>query len=223
MRGQNSEHMSVVEAVAWIVTRDSAFGKECRGKSALRFSIELAVWRMEGNSKKRSVPSALRLLRDKCSDGRVEATGLLNSGNRRKISPDKWIDLKISALTFNVERKGTGEREWNDVLFAASDMREQFPNKSVVSDPMPAQKTAEKVRSGAKELYDWDEGKRVAHREFQRRGDFNLPENADDGWRSQNDLVKLVKDALAKPGDKIPGDSTTKTYVSRWLKEWRGQ
>ena len=51
-----------------------------------------------------------------------------------------------------------------------------------------------------------------AKREFERRGDYNDPLNAEDGWRSQADLVRLVLSYMTKHnGGKEPTESEVKT------------
>ena len=50
--------------------------------------------------------------------------------------------------------------------------------------------------------------------EFERRGDYNDPQNAEDGWRSQADLVRLVSSYMAKyNGGKEPSESEVKRHL----------
>ena len=47
-------------------------------------------------------------------------------------------------------------------------------------------------------MYDWEDAMNFAKREFESRGDYNDPQNAEDGWRSQADLMSLVLAYMAK-------------------------
>ena len=50
--------------------------------------------------------------------------------------------------------------------------------------------------------------------EFERRGDYNDLQNAEDGWRSQADLVRLVSSYMAKHnGGKEPSESEVKRHL----------
>jgi hypothetical protein len=78
-----------------------------------------------------------------------------------------------------------------------------------------------RVGSGAPEIYDWDDIEQFIRNEFTNRGDFLKPENKMKGWRSQNDLIELVKDYLQRRNQPIPGDTQMKKNVSAILKTIR--
>jgi hypothetical protein len=76
---------------------------------------------------------------------------------------------------------------------------------------------------GAAEQYDWDDIEQFIRREFGQRGDFAAPENKGKGWRSQNDLIELIKDYLQRRSEKIPGPSRFKTKVGEILATIRSE
>ena len=61
-----------------------------------------------------------------------------------------------------------------------------------------------------------------AEGEFKRRGDYTDPQNAEDGWRSQADLARLVVDYMAKHnGGNVPSDSMVKSHLKNLLERIR--
>jgi hypothetical protein len=94
------------------------------------------------------------------------------------------------------------------------------------TDGCPPEHTAPskpRSRRGAPKQYDWDEAKQFVFGELNMYGDFDLPENQDDGWRSQNDLIGRLQEYMAsdRGGGRGPSDSSAKTYVANWVAEWR--
>ena len=70
------------------------------------------------------------------------------------------------------------------------------------------------ARKGRRPIYDWDDAMNFAKGEFERRGDYNDLQNAEDGWRSQADLVRLVSSYMAKyNGGKEPSESEVKRHL----------
>ena len=60
-------------------------------------------------------------------------------------------------------------------------------------------------------MYDWEDAMNFAKGEFENRGDYNDPQNAVDGWRSQADWARLVLKYMKKHnGGKEPSDSSVK-------------
>ena len=67
-------------------------------------------------------------------------------------------------------------------------------------------------------MYDWEDAMNFAKGEFQNRGDYNDPQNAVDGWRSQADLARLVLNYMEKHnGGKEPSDSEVKSHLKDLL------
>ena len=78
------------------------------------------------------------------------------------------------------------------------------------------------ARKGNAPKYDWEDAMNFAEGEFKRRGDYNDPQNAEDGWRSQADLVRLVVGYMAKHnGGNVPSDSMVKSHLKNLLERIR--
>ena len=74
------------------------------------------------------------------------------------------------------------------------------------------------ARKGRAPIYDWEDAMNFAKGEFERRGDYNDPQNAEDGWRSQADLARLVLTYMAKHnGGKQPSESEVKKHLKDLL------
>jgi hypothetical protein len=70
------------------------------------------------------------------------------------------------------------------------------------------------ARKGRPPEYDWDDGMNYAKGEFERRGNYSDPQNAEEGWRSQADLMRLVQSYMAKHnGGKEPSESEVKKHL----------
>ena len=105
-------HMTFVEAVAWIATRDSRFADKCRDRTHRRLAVSLAIRKSGGEIQHRSIDSAEKALLAKCRSGRITATGLRGdiSGptakRRTRITDIEWIDIRGRAT----EDARTGRR-----------------------------------------------------------------------------------------------------------------
>ena len=73
--------------------------------------------------------------------------------------------------------------------------------------------------------FDWEAVRVWAKSEFDHRGDFLLPENRTDGWRSQADFERLIQDAFANDPTvkRIPEQNTVRTHLTKWLRKWRSE
>jgi hypothetical protein len=91
----------------------------------------------------------------------------------------------------------------------------------VVRDDLPARKVHE--GPGRPEDYDWDDIYQFVCKEFQARGDLQRSENRVKGWRSQNDVIELIKNYLQRRKQRIPGDTQLKKRVSEILKRIRSE
>jgi hypothetical protein len=76
---------------------------------------------------------------------------------------------------------------------------------------------------GAAEIYDWDDIEQFIRQEFTKRGDFKMPENRMKGWRSQNDLIELIKDYLQARKQPVPRDTQFKKNVGKILRQIRSE
>jgi hypothetical protein len=95
----------------------------------------------------------------------------------------------------------------------------------------PSAQTARKARDGdpirrrGKPLqFDWDAVHIPAKAEFDERGDFELPQNQTDGWRSQADFERIIQAMLAKDSKdeyRAPALNTVRTHLTKWLRKWR--
>ncbi|KRR09576.1 hypothetical protein CQ12_13905 [Bradyrhizobium jicamae] len=94
--------------------------------------------------------------------------------------------------------------------------------KSTGLDPLAAPRGG-RQRTGAPEQYDWDEIEQFIRREFSKRGDFTRRENRVEGWRSQNDLIGLIKDHLEGLNEPIPGETRFKEKVGEMLQKLRSE
>jgi hypothetical protein len=94
----------------------------------------------------------------------------------------------------------------------------------------PSAQTTRKARDGdpirrrGKPLqFDWDAVCISAKAEFDERGDFELPQNRTDGWRSQADFERLIQDVFANDPTvkRTPEQNTVRTHLTKWLRKWR--
>ena len=93
-------HMTFIEAVAWIATRDSRFADTCRDRTHRGLAVSLAIRKSGGEMQYRSIDSAEKVLLAKCRSRRITATGLRGdiSGptakRRTRITDIEWIDIR---------------------------------------------------------------------------------------------------------------------------------
>jgi hypothetical protein len=82
---------------------------------------------------------------------------------------------------------------------------------------------APKDTRGSPEQYDWDDIEQFIRREFTNRGDFADAGNRVNGWRSQNDLIELIKDYLERRKQPIPQPTRFKEKVAEILLKLRSE
>lgn len=87
---------------------------------------------------------------------------------------------------------------------------------------LPAVKPA-RVGPGAAEQYDWDDIEQFVRELFRKRGDFLKSENRVEGWRSQNNMIEIVKDYLQRTKQPIPGVTQFKDKVAEILERIRSE
>ena len=93
-------HMTFIEAVAWIATRDGGFADTCPDRTHRGLAVSLAIRKSGGGIQHRSIDSAEKALLAKCRSGRITATGLRGdiSGptakRRTRITDIEWIDIR---------------------------------------------------------------------------------------------------------------------------------
>jgi hypothetical protein len=86
---------------------------------------------------------------------------------------------------------------------------------------MKAAPKQERSGPGSVDLYDWDEIEQVVANLWQKLGDFDLPDNRSDDWKSQNSVIEHVKNYLQKHVRKIPGDTQLKRRVGEIIGKLR--
>jgi hypothetical protein len=93
------------------------------------------------------------------------------------------------------------------------------------STPSSATRVAStpKPKRGPKYKYDWGEVELFVEDELNNNGDFERPEFAGDGWRSQADLEKRVLEHIKKFEGKEPAPSTVRSHVGRMVAAWRAK
>ena len=152
-------------------------------------------------------------------EGRIKATALecknakAFDGDRIEIPAHHWPHLK------RADDRSTGKamlsddngRVYREVLFPRLDVKELWPKSAENARIVPA-------RKGRKPMYDWEDAMNFAKREFENRGDYNDPQNAVDGWRSQADWARLVSSYMEKHnGGKEPSESEVKSHLKDLL------
>ena len=167
---------------------------------------------------------AIDALWRKAGEGRTKATARecknakTFDGDRIEIPAHYWPHLK------RVDDPLTGKamllsddngRVYREVEFPQLDVKELWPKSAENARIVPA-------RKGSPPIYDWEDAMNFAEGEFKRRGDCNDPQNAEDGWRSQADLARLVADYMAKHnGGNVPSDSMVKSHLKNLLERIR--
>ena len=74
------------------------------------------------------------------------------------------------------------------------------------------------ARKGRKPMHDWEDAMNFAKGEFEKRGDYDDPQNAVDGWRGQADWARLVSSYMEKHnGGKEPSESEVKRHLKDLL------
>ena len=131
-------HMTFIEAVAWIATRDSRFSDTCRDMTHRGLAISLAIRKSGGEMQYRSIDSAEKVLLAKCRSRKITATGLRGdiSGptakRRTRITDIEWIDIRgrpaEDARTgrLMLVSKAGGEY-WHELTFTRAEVLAEFP------------------------------------------------------------------------------------------------
>ena len=102
-------------------------------------------------------------------------------------------------------------RIYREVQFPRLDVKELWPKSPENAPTVPA-------RKGRPPMYDWEDAMNFAKGEFENRGDYNDPQNAVDGWRSQADWARLVSRYMEKHnGGKEPPESEVKRHLKDLL------
>jgi hypothetical protein len=156
-------------------------------------------------------------------EGRIKATALecknakALDGDRIEIPAHYWPRLKRTddPLTGKAILYDDQGRVYREVLFSRLEVKELWPKSAENAQIVPA-------RKGSPPIYDWEDAMNFAEGEFKRRGDYNDLQNAEDGWRSQADLARLVADYMAKHnGGNVPSDSMVKSHLKNLLERIR--
>ena len=131
-------HMTFIEAVAWIATRDSKFADTCRDKTHRGLTVALAIRKSRGEKQHRRIDSAEKTLLAKCCSGRITATGLRGdysrptAERRTRIKDIEWSDIRGRAVEdvrsgrLLLESKVGGEF-WHELTFTRLDVLAEFP------------------------------------------------------------------------------------------------
>jgi hypothetical protein len=154
---------------------------------------------------------------------------------------------KIACLTsspllngFRLPKEAADSREWNNLLdccwlpradcfawFAKHDIAPPTSWGLDAGDSTPSSATrvasTPKPKRGPKYKYDWGEVQLFVECELDNYGDFERPEFAEDGWRSQADLEKRVLEHIKKLEGKEPAPSTVRSHVGRMVAAWRAK
>ena len=156
-----NSHMTFIEAVAWIATRDSRFAAKCRDRTHRGLAVSLAIRKSGGEKQYRSIESAEKALLAKCRSRTITATGLRGdiSGptakRRTRITDIEWIDIRGRAVEdprtgrLMLESKAGGEY-WHELTFIRADVLAEFPVRpeqaqSVVKSAKPKTESIQRV------------------------------------------------------------------------------
>jgi hypothetical protein len=60
-----------------------------------------------------------------------------------------------------------------------------------------------------------------AVQQLDQRGDYDNPQNAAEGWRSQADLMRLILEYMGKHNGREPAESAVKSHLSKTIQQWR--
>ena len=225
-------HASPRAKIAVIAMKHISTGKTARLPKKLRKDIQKGSWHFHqwkpsgwnglcsrARSKNQPPQVAIDSLWQAAGEGQITATALecknakAFDGDRIEIPAYLWPHLKRvdDPLTGKAMLSDSNGRVYREVLFPRLDVKELWP-KSVENAPIvPA-------RKGRKPMYDWEDTMNFAKGEFEKRGDYNDPQNAVDGWRSQADLARLVLDYVKKHnGGKEPSISLVKSHLKDFL------
>jgi hypothetical protein len=90
-------------------------------------------------------------------------------------------------------------------------------------EPPAVSRKEDQNKRGRKLGYDWEEAKLFAEKLLDLHGDFAAQANAQEGWRSQADLERLVGDHIEEFDQKRPVDSTIRKHIALVIKTWRNK
>jgi hypothetical protein len=169
-----------------------------------------------------SVDGVRRAVLRRFQSGLLTASGQRRgSFDREPITPLEWADLTMDdnlAGEMTVRHRDGFVEAWSDVRVKGDDVISAFPMPAA----QPEDVRIAAPRKGRAPIYDWDDAMEFAKKELGERGDFNQPENAVDGWRSQADLMRLVIGYVAKLNDgNEPPESTVKFHLRTTIAQWR--
>ena len=138
VRPMTDPHMTFIEAVAWIATRDSRFSDKCRDMTHRRLAVSLAIRKSGGKIQHRRIDSAEKALMAKCRVRKITATGLRGdiSGptakRRTRITDIEWVDIR--GRVAEDARTGrlmlapkAGDDYWHEVTFTRAEVLAEFP------------------------------------------------------------------------------------------------
>jgi hypothetical protein len=164
----------------------------------------------------RSVDDVRRAVLRSFQSGLLTASGQRRgSFDREPITPLEWADLTMDdslAGEMTVRHRDGFVEAWTDVRVKGDDVISAFPMPAA----RPENVRIVPTRKGRPPIYDWDDAMDFAKSEFERRGDYNDPQNAEEGWRSQADLMRLVLSYMTKHND---GKEPPESEVKRRLKD----
>jgi hypothetical protein len=147
-------------------------------------------------------------------EGKIQATARecenakAFDGNLVKIPKDHWALLNRANEPSGKAMLSGPNRLYRDVRFPRLEVKELWLKPPRI---VP-------VRKGRTPRHDWEDAMTFAKQEFEKRGDFRDPQNAEDGWRSQTDWARLVLNYMAKyNGGKEPAVSAVKSRLKDLL------
>ena len=169
-----------------------------------------------------SVDDVRRAVLRSFQSGLLTASGQRRgSSDREPITPLEWADLTMDdslAGEMTVRHRDGAVEAWTDVRVKGDDVISAFPMPAA----QPEDVRISAPRKGRARKYDWDDAMEFAKKKLGERGDFNQPENAVDGWRSQADLMRLVIGYMAELNDgNEPPESTVKFHLRTTIAQWR--
>jgi hypothetical protein len=122
----------------------------------------------------------------------LQCWGIVDEEHRRNGFNDKLFQRRLDI-------------EWSDLRVRSVDIALHWPFSK-----------ASKSHSGSKMKYDWPDVRDFIFKAMDKNAEFN-DWDVGSRWTCQADLARLVMDYM----DHKPADSSVKSYVKRYLAEWR--
>lgn len=122
----------------------------------------------------------------------LQCWGIVDEEHRRNGFNDKLFQRRLDI-------------EWSDLRVRSVDIALHWPFSK-----------ASKSHSGSKMKYDWPDVRDFIFKTMDKNAEFN-DWDVGSRWTCQADLARLVMDYM----DHKPADSSVKSYVKRYLAEWR--